>query len=380
MSENTAGELKYWLGFNLTKGIGPAKIQALLDYFGTLADAWQANEWQLAQIGIDQRAVKALDVVRATVDLDREMAGIEAAGVKLLNWHSPDYPRYLREIPAAPPLLFMQGQIEDVDRWAVAVVGTRRFTVYGRQVTQELVTGLVHNNVTIISGLARGIDAIAHKTAIEQGGRTLAVLGSGLDRIYPAENSQLARRIVQEGRGAVLSEYALGTQPEAKNFPPRNRVISGLSLGVIVIEAGERSGALITSRFALEQDREVFAVPGNINSPASMGTNRLIQDGAKLVRSVEDILEELNLTMVAEQVAVQMSLPESAEEAALIAHLSHQPQHIDELSRAAGLPSGQVSSTLTLMELKGMVQQVGGMNYVLSREPDPTYYVDKKEG
>jgi DNA processing protein len=274
----------------------------------------------------------------------------------------------------------MQGQIEEVDRWAVAVIGTRRFTVYGRQVTQELVAGLVRNNVTIVSGLARGIDAIAHKTALEQGGRTLAVLGSGLDCVYPAENSQLARRIVQEGRGAVLSEYALGTQPEAKNFPPRNRVISGLSLGVVVVEAGERSGALITSRFALEQDRDVFAVPGNINSPASLGTNRLIQDGAKLVRNVDDILEELNLTMVAEKVAVQLSLPESAEEAALIAQLSHQPQHIDELSRAAGLPSAQVSSTLTLMELKGMVQQVGGMNYVLSREPDPTYSADKKEG
>jgi DNA processing protein len=170
-----------------------------------------------------------------------------------------------------------------------------------------------------------------------------------------------------------VSEYALGVQPDARNFPPRNRIISGLSLGTIVVEAGERSGALITADFALEQNREVFAVPGNINSHASKGTNRLIQQGAKLVRCVGDVLEELNLTMVPQQVAVQMALPESAEEAALLQHLSPQPIHVDDLSRACGLPSAQVSSTLTLMELKGMVQQVGGMRYVLSREPDPVY-------
>jgi DNA processing protein len=179
-----------------------------------------------------------------------------------------------------------------------------------------LVAGLVQNNVTIVSGLARGIDAIAHKTAVELGGRTLAVLGSGLDCIYPAENRTLAQEIAQ-GQGAIISEYGLGVQPEAKNFPPRNRIISGLSLGVIIIEAGERSGALITTNFALEQNREVFAVPGNINSPVSQGPNRLIQEGAKLVMRVEDVLEELNLRMVVERTAVQMVLPETAEEVAL---------------------------------------------------------------
>jgi DNA processing protein len=230
----------------------------------------------------------------------------------------------------------------------------------------------VQNNVTIVSGLARGIDAIAHKTAVELGGRTLAVLGSGLDCIYPAENRTLAQEIAQ-GQGAIISEYGLGVQPEAKNFPPRNRIISGLSLGVIIIEAGERSGALITTNFALEQNREVFAVPGNINSPVSQGPNRLIQEGAKLVMRVEDVLEELNLRMVVERTAVQMVLPETAEEVALYTQLSAQPVHIDELSRTTGLPSALVSSTLTLMELKGMVQQVGGMNYVLLREEGPIY-------
>jgi DNA processing protein len=263
-----------------------------------------------------------------------------------------------------------------MDSWSVAVVGTRRLTSYGRQITRELVAGLARSNVTIVSGLARGIDGIAHKTALDVGGRTIAVLGSGLASIYPPEHRGMARQIVDNGQGAVISEYSLDTPPDAKNFPPRNRIISGLSLGTIVVEAGERSGALITADFAAEQDREVFAVPGNINSHASRGPNRLIQQGAKLVSNVEDVLEELNLTMVTQQVAVQIALPESAEEAALLAHLSPQPVHVDELTRASGLTSAEVGSTLALMELKGMVQQVGGMKYVLARESGPAYEVN----
>jgi DNA processing protein len=367
-------DLKYWLGFNLVKGIGPAKIQALLDYFGDLAAAWQATEYQLRQIGVDQRAIQAFLATRAEIDLEARLAEVEAAGVTLLAWDSPAYPRYLREIPNPPPLLYVLGEVQETDRWAVAVVGTRRLTSYGRQATRDLVTGLVRSGVTIVSGLARGIDAVAHKTALEMGGRTLAVLGSGLDCIYPPENRLLVKQMAA-GQGAAISEYGLGIQPEAKNFPPRNRLISGLSLGVIVVEAGERSGALITSTFAVEQNREVFAVPGNITSPASRGTNHLIQQGAKLITRVDDVLEELNLTLAPEQKAVQLALPESAEEALLWSHLSTEPQHVDELSRIAALPSALVSSTLTLMELKGMVQQVGGMKYVMCREPEADYEV-----
>lgn len=367
-------DLKYWLGFNLVNGIGPAKVQALLDYFGSLEAAWQANELQLQQIGFDKRAIRSLQDTRAQINLDVWLEKVQTAGISLLTWDSPEYPDYLREIPTPPPLLYMQGELREADRWAVAVVGTRKLTVYGRQVTHDLVAGLVRHNITIVSGLARGIDAVAHKTAVELGGRTIAVIGSGLDAIYPTENQQLARAI-SSGHGAVLSEYGLGVQPEAKNFPPRNRIISGLSLGVLIVEAGERSGALITTNFAAEQNRDVFAVPGNINSPASKGTNRLIQQGARLVMSVEDILEELNVHMVAEHTAVQMALPETAEEVALYAHLSAQPVHIDDLSRASSLPTALVSSTLTIMELKGMVQQVGGMNYILIRESEPVYEV-----
>ena len=365
---------KYWLGFNLVKGIGPAKMQALLDAFDSMEAAWLATESQLKRLGLDQRAINSLVEARSTIDLNAAWRQVNQAGIQLLTWDDPNYPTYLREIPAPPPALYVQGEIREADRFAVAVVGTRRLTGYGRQVTRDLVAGLVQNGVTVVSGLARGIDAVAHKTAVEMNGRTLAVLGSGLDCVYPTEHRALAQQIAA-GHGAIISEYGLGIQPEAKNFPPRNRVISGLSLGVVVVEAGEQSGALITTKFAIEQDREVFAVPGNVTSPASRGPNRLIQQGAKLVTSVEDILEELNLQMVVEQTAVQLALPESAEEMALYTHLTAQPIHVDELSRTTGLSSSVVSSTLTLMELKGMVRQVGGMNYVLGREPDPVYEI-----
>ncbi|MFQ5401148.1 MAG: DNA-processing protein DprA [Anaerolineae bacterium] len=369
---------KYWLGFNLVKGVGPAKVQALLSYFGDLGRAWHATELQLQQIGFDRRAIRSLLEARSQLDLDQCLSRVQKAGITLLTWESAAYPARLREAPAPPPLLYMLGELLEADQWAIAVVGTRRLTSYGKQITRELVAGLVRNGIVIVSGLARGIDAIAHQTALECGGRTVAVLGSGLDCIYPAEHRSLVKRIL-DGRGAVLSEYGLGVQPEARNFPPRNRIISGLTLGTVVIEAGERSGALITAKFALEQDREVFAVPGNVNSPASKGCNRLIQQGAKLVMGAEDILEELSLQMVEEHTAVQLALPESAEEAALLNLLSAQPVHIDELCRETGMPSSVVSSTLALMELKGMVQQTGGMNYALCREPEAVYQITKDE-
>ncbi len=366
-------DLKYWLGFNLVKGIGSAKQRALLTYFGSMKNSWSAPRMQLEKMGLDKRAITNLLTKREEVDLDVEMTKLANAGISLICWESPEYPAYLRQIPQAPPLLYARGNILEIDQWAVAVVGTRRLTAYGRQITKELTRGLTVAGVTIVSGLARGIDAIAHQTALEMGGRTIAVLGSGLDCIYPPENRTLAKQIVETGQGAVMSEYALGVQPEAKNFPPRNRVISGLSMGTLVVEAGERSGALITAQFAVEQDRDVFAVPGNINSPASKGPNRLIQQGAKLAGSAQDILEELNVNMVSERAAIQISLPESAEEAKLLSLLSAQPTHIDELSRESGLASAAVSSALTVMELKGMAMQVGGMNYVLARESDPAY-------
>ena len=365
-------DLKYWLGFNYVSGIGPAKVQALLGHFGNLAAAWSASESQLRDIGFDARALESLREARQTLDLDHYAAQVEASGAHALTWDNPDYPALLRQIPAAPPVIYVRGRFEPVDQWAVAVVGTRRLSAYGRLTAHDLAGGLARNGITIVSGLARGIDGVAHRAALEAGGRTIAVMGCGIDRVYPPEHRDLAHAIV-DGHGATVTDFPLGTEPSSANFPARNRLISGLSLGVLVIEAGERSGALITTRFALEQDREVFAVPGNINSPVSVGANRLIQQGAKLVMGIEDVLEELNLRMAGEQAAATVALPDSAEEAALLSQLSSQPLHVDELGRLTGMPSYLVSSTLTLMELKGMVQQTGGMNYVRLREPEVVY-------
>jgi DNA processing protein len=378
MSVDVDVQLKFWLGFNRINGIGPAKVQALLGYFGNLQDAWRATTHELRLIGFDQRTIDQFLQERETLDLDQYLEQVKSSGVSVLSWDNPEYPAQLREISNSPPVLFIRGELRPSDRWAVAVVGTRRRTPYGRQVTRELVAGLAKSGITIVSGLARGIDGEAHVAALEYGGRTIAVLGSGVDQIYPPEHRDLAARMVN-GRGAVISEYPLGTEPEARNFPPRNRIISGLSMGALIVEAGARSGALITARFAIEQDREVFAVPGNIHSAASQGTNQLIQQGAKLVTRVEDILEELNLQMAVEQADLFTAMPESAEEAALLGMLTSEPIHVDDLSRTAGLPTSMVSSTLTLLELKGMVQHVGGMSYVRTREPGAVYDTVSRE-
>ena len=232
--------------------------------------------------------------------------------------------------------------------------------------------------MTIVSGLARGIDAAAHVSALDAGGRTIAVLGCGIDQVYPPEHAKLAQMIIEHG--ALISDYPVGMKPDAANFPARNRIISGLSLGVLFVEGDQVSGAMITCNFALEQDREVFAVPGNIFRRESRGPNKLIRESrAKLVTGVQDILEELNLTMIAEKQAVRSIIPSNETEAVLIKYLSADPTHVDELRQQSGLPIAQVTSTLALMELKGMVMQMGGMNYVLAREQSESYSVKEIE-
>jgi DNA processing protein len=366
--------VKYWVGFNIVRGIGPMKFRALLDHFGNLEEAWYADAQELKEAGLDQRAIENLMAVRSKISLDEEMERIERQGARVLTWDDPAYPPRLLNIYNPPPVLYVKGEILAQDQWAVAVVGTRGATVYGKEAARQIAGDLARNRITIVSGLARGIDSEAHRAALDAGGRTIAVLGSGVDIIYPTESRKLAQAIAEQG--ALVSEYALGTPPEASNFPPRNRIISGLSLGVVIVEAGERSGALITADFALEQGREVFAVPGDIFRKKSMGTNKLIQQGAKAVLSVEDILEELNLTMVTQQAEVRAIVPENETEATLLEYITAEPIHIDELGRKSGLPIAQVSSTLALMELKGVVRQVGGMNYVLARESRVDYVVD----
>lgn len=366
-------DLRYWIGFNIVRGIGSLRLRALLDHFGTIERAWHAPSAELHRAGLDRRSLENLTAARASLDLERELERVAAAGARALTWNSPDYPSLLREIPDPPPVLYVRGTLVKEDAWAVAVVGTRRISTYGREVTRGLVQVLARSGVTVVSGLARGIDAEAHRAALEAGGRTIAVLGCGVDRIYPPEHRKLAEEII--ACGALVSDYPMGTPPEGMNFPPRNRIISGLSLGVLVIEAGERSGALITADYAAEQGRDVFAVPGSILARSSAGTNRLIQEGAKVVLNPADILEELNLTMVAEQTEARRVFPADETEARLLAHLSTEPTHVDELQQQVGLPVAQVTSALALMELKGMVRQVGGMKYIVSREPGTVYAV-----
>ncbi len=366
--------LAYWIGFNKVRGIGPARLRALLDVFGDVESAWRAPTAALQEVGLDRRSLATFLEVRAKLDLAAELERVTRAGVQALCWDDPGYPARLLTISDPPTVLYVRGELRPEDDWAVAIVGTRHASAYGREAARTVAADLARAGVTVISGLARGIDSQAHRAALEAGGRTLAVLGSGIDIIYPWENAKLAQDIV--AKGALVSEYPLGTQPEASNFPPRNRIISGLSRGVIVVEAGEQSGALITSDFAADQGRDVFAVPGSIFARSSQGTNRLIRDGATPVLSANDVLEALNLTTVPQQVQAQMLFPADATEALLLDQLSDDALHVDEVSRATGLPIATVTSTLALMELKGLVRQMGGMTYGRMREAGPVYHID----
>ena len=352
----------FWVGLSLVPGIGPAKFRRLVESLGDPEAAWRARPAALAEAGLDRRAIESLIGTRGRVDLEHEMAKLARLGVQVLTLRDADYPRPLQNIADPPPVLYVKGEILPSDDLAVAIVGTRRPSVYGRQAAELFARGLAERGVTVVSGLAKGIDTFAHRAALDGGGRTLAVLGSGLDIIYPSENRRLAAEIVE--RGALVSEFPLGTQPDGVNFPRRNRIIAGLSLASLIVEAGETSGALITAEFALEQGREVFAVPGNIFSPVSRGPNRLIADGAKPICEMADILEELRLESAAEQRAARSTIPETETEAAVLQCLGHEPLHIDEIRRAVCLPISVVSSALTMLELKGLARQAGGMNYV----------------
>ena len=366
-------ELQYWVGFNIIPGIGRVKFSQLETYFGKLENAWKAGGSELRKAGLDNNTIKTIETGRPQIDLDSEMEKLEKSGTKAITFHDAKYPPRLKEIYDYPPLIYVKGEIKSQDEWSIAVVGTRRATVYGRQVTEEIIDDLAQNNITIVSGLARGIDTVAHNSALKAGGRTLAVFACGLDTVYPAENVNLAKHIINQG--ALISEYPLGAKPRPDNFPRRNRIMSGMSLGVLVVEADESSGAIITAHMALEQDREVFAIPGSILSPMSRGTNKLIQEGAKLVKNCSDILEEFNLTVNIRQLEMKEVVPASETEALLLKQLGTEPTHIDQVCRNSGLSIATVSSNLSMMELKGVVRQVSNMNYVLAREIQREYKV-----
>jgi DNA processing protein len=356
-------EQAYWVGFHHVRYIGPARLRRLVDEFGSLERAWHADARELRRC-IEERALSELLATRGALDLPRVMAELRRTGVRITVPIDDRYPALLAEIAAPPPVLYYRGELLETDRLAVAIVGTRRMTSYGREMTARLAGDLARHGVTIVSGLARGVDGIAHQAALDAGGRTIAVLGSGIDRVYPPEHQKLAHRIAEQG--AVLSDYLPDTAPDGVNFPPRNRIISGLSLGVVVIEAPDRSGALITVDFAADQGREVFAVPGPANAANSSGCNRLIREGSRLVRSADDILEDLQINRLGMTPVVQQALPISEEHRRLLAVLGHAPQHIDDLALLCDATVPEVSSQLMMLELQGLVRNTGAQHYALA--------------
>lgn len=361
-------DLKYWVGLNNFSKFGPIRFKRIRQYFPDLENAFKANLNELKQAGIEEKIAEEFITARLSINPDKLMEKIIKQSIKVITVEDKNYPKLLAEIYDQPPLLYCRGELTIADEFALAVVGSRKYSNYGRQATEQLVKDLSANNLTIVSGLAIGIDALAHEATLSSHGRTIAVLGSGLDRenIYPSQNRYLADKIIASG-GAIISEFPLGSLPLKHHFPQRNRLISGLSLGVLVIEAGIKSGSLITARQGLEQNREVFAVPGNIYSPNSEGTNYLIKQGAKLVSSANDIIEALNLTQVASYIDNKKIIPDSFEEEKILTVLTYEPMHVDELIRLTKLDTATINSTLVIMEMKGVIKNLGSMQYVLAR-------------
>jgi len=352
---------KYWVGFSQTAYIGPNRLRTLIKRFGNVERAWLATPSDLKGV-LDERSTESLLRTRTRLSLDDEMDRIARGGIEVLTIDDPTYPRLLGMIPSPPPVLYLRGSLLPEDDLAVAIVGTRRATSYGREVTTRIATGLAEAGVTVVSGLARGIDGAAHLAALNAGGRTFAVMGSGVDIIYPSEHRNLAEQIVENG--ALISDYPPGRKPDAPNFPARNRIISGLSLGVVVIEAPNRSGALITVDFAADQGREVFVVPGSVLSDNSAGCLRLLRDGARVIGTADDILDDLRIGQRREQVAVQQALPLTDQERRLMNHISGDPQHIDEIIAAANLPVSEGLALISMLELKGIIRDAGSRHYV----------------
>jgi len=347
--------------------IGPGKLRALIGKFQSANRVLSATKKELMSVdGIDVKIAENIKAFDGEDFAKEQLQRLSRCGVRLITFWDDDYPDLLKQIYDPPALLFIKGTLKKEDKFSVAIVGTRQPSSYGKLVTERLTQELARKGLTIVSGLAYGVDMLAHKFALQSGGRTLAVLGSGVDVIYPSENRGLAKKI--ESAGVLISEFPMGTDPDRNNFPRRNRIISGLSMGTLVIEAGLKSGALITAAMALDQGREVFAVPGNVDSPKSMGTNELIkQGGAKLVISAEDILEEiqpqfsLDLQMERKQRAAAHL---SEQEKKIIDLLSNEPMHIDLIAAESGQPTSHALALLLSLELKSLVRQLPGKQFI----------------
>ena len=359
---------RYWLGLHLIPRFGSVKIAQLLTRFDSAEALWQERDENLRRLNLPRSMLEQFIAGRRSIDLSKEMDKVRRASAKLITLADESYPPLLRAISGCPPLLYVRGRLENADK-CLAIVGTRKPSIYGRNAAYELAASLAQQRVTIVSGLAQGIDAAAHHGALKAGGTTVAVMATGIDRIYPQENTDLAAHIVEQG--AIITEMPIGTAPLPQHFPRRNRIISGMSLGVLVAEAPEKSGALITVAAASEQGRDVFALPHNIFSKTGRGSNRLIQDGAKLVMAVSDVLEELDIAYLNTQVSIKTEQvqPTSSTEETILEQLDVEPVDVDTIVRKTQLPAATVTSTLALLELKGLAEIAGPMRYCRPRQP-----------
>lgn len=363
-SNTQAKDWRYWIALRMVRGVGNVTFRELLARFDSPQAVLSASIAALVAAGAHAEVARAIASFAQWEEADAEVQKIAKHGVRLITRKESEYPENLTHLHDPPPFLYVRGSLVPEDRLAIAIVGSRFAGAYGRGVARDLACGLAEKGITVVSGLARGVDAEAHRAALDAKGRTIAVLGSGLDIIYPSEHRPLAAAIPPQG--AVLSEFPLGSKPDAMHFPYRNRVISGLTLGTVVVEAAENSGSLITARFALEQNREVFAVPGPITSGRSKGPHQLIKDGAKLVENVEDILQEIAPALMPTAASRAPTPALAPHEALLVDLFDQEPLHVDTLIAGSGLTPARVLEVLLGLELQGLVTQLPGTHFALS--------------
>lgn len=351
--------------FAETDFLSVPRISQLKNYFGSLENAWKNNSREdYYMAGVRTKSVESFFEKKKNIIPERSWEKVQKSGAEMIIWGDQEYPEMLSTISAPPAILFTKGKLQPEDSLALAVVGTRKISATGKQAVTKFIPDLCRAGLTIVSGLAKGVDAAAHKEALRCDGRTIAVLGNGIDDIYPVENRGLAREILEKG-GVILSEFFPGVQPNNFNFPRRNRIVSGLSLGTFVVEGAIKSGSLITAQYALEQNREVFALPGDPFRSASAGTNYILQKGeAKLVLQAEDILQELPLKTISSQKEVQQKLPSDPIEKSVFETLASEPLLFDDLVRETSILPAQFSATLTILEMKGYATNLGGNRWI----------------
>ncbi len=355
-------EQKYLVSLYAFTYFGPKRITLLLDYFGSPSAAWKASNKSLLEIGLSKKIVENFSFFKKSFKFEDYFSQLKQNKISYITITSNKYPKILKELDGAPIVLYFKGDVSTLSGDNIAIVGTRKATSYGKEVTEKFSKEISLSGANIVSGLALGIDSVAHRATFDTGGKTIAVLACGLDQIYPKINTQLANEIISK-EGAIVSEYPLGHPALRPNFASRNRIISGLSKAVLVIEGAKKSGTLLTASHAADQGRQVFAVPGQITSPMSEASHFLIQNGAKIAFSPRDVIEELNMQFEVDKAKMEKVLPETLEEIKIVKVLENEEMHLDELVRITRMATDKIISVLTIMELKGIIKNLGNGNY-----------------